>query len=192
MTARPGTPAVPLPFDVPPWMLWTAAGLIGCAVLGLVGGTVRGRRRRVVIPTITFQPLPTAAGSNPSMSGRPARAPSIAPPAPLAAGPPFDGPDQRAEFRRPGNPVLVHIADADQQRSPWNAWVVDRSRRGLRIAVERPLAVGNVYTVRPIQAPPTTPWTALEVRHCGEMDDHWEVGCRFLQPPTVAVLMLYG
>ena len=181
-----------LPSYLPPWMLWTVAGLIGCAVLGLFGGSMRGRRRRVVVPTITFQPLPTVAASNPSMLGRPARSPSIAPPAPLAAGAPMNGPDLRAEFRRPGNPVLVHIAGADQQRSPWNAWVVDRSRRGLRIAVERPLVVGNVYTVRPIQAPPTTPWTALEVRHCTDLDGHWEAGCRFLTPPTVAVLMLYG
>ena len=70
--------------------------------------------------------------------------------------------------------------------------MVDRSRRGLRIAVERPLAVGTVYTVRPIEAPATTPWTAMEVRHCTNMDGHWEAGCRFLRPPTVAVLMLYG
>jgi hypothetical protein len=192
MIPRPGNPAVTAPFDVPPWMLWTAAAMIGCAVLGLVGGSVRGRRRRVVVPSITFQPLPTTGVALPTITGRAGRAPSIAPPAPLAAGAPINGPDLRAEFRRPGNPVLVHIADADQQRSPWNAWVVDRSRRGLRIAVERPLVVGNVYTVRPIQAPPATPWTALEVRHCGEMDAHWEAGCRFLKPPTVAVLMLYG
>jgi len=62
----------------------------------------------------------------------------------------------------------------------------------LRLAVERPLLVGNVYTVRPTQAPPATPWTALEVKHCAELDGHWEAGCKFLKPPTVAVLMLYG
>ena len=69
---------------------------------------------------------------------------------------------------------------------------MDRSRDGLRLAVERALKVGNVYTVRPVQAPPATPWTALEVRHCSQIDGHWEAGCRFLQPPPVAVLMLYG
>jgi hypothetical protein len=179
-------------FDLPPWMLWTAAGLGGCAVLGLVVGSLRGRQKRAVVPEIRFQPLTNVAPPSPTVAGRPAKVPGFAPPAPLAANAPADGPDQRADFRRPGNPVLVHIADADQQRSPWNAWVVDRSRRGLRLAVERPLLVGNVYTVRPIQAPATTPWTALEVRHCAEMDGHWEAGCRFLKPPTVAVLMLYG
>jgi hypothetical protein len=133
---------------------------------------------------ITFQPLPTAPTAA-------TRMPAIAPPAPLAAAP-TEGPEQRIDFRRPGNPVLVLVADADDQRAPWNAWVVDRSRRGLRLAVEQPLTVGHVYTVRPVQAPPATPWTALEVRHCAPVDAHWEAGCRFLQPPPVAGLVLYG
>jgi hypothetical protein len=183
---------VSLPFGLPPWMLWTAAGLAGCAVLALAGSAWRSRRRHTAFPTIKFQPLANPVAANSTPAGRPARALAFAAPAPLAAGAPLDGPDQRADFRRPGNPVLVLVADSDQQRNPWNAWVVDRSRRGLRLAVERPLVVGKVYTVRPAQAAPATPWTALEIRHCSEIDDHWEAGCRFLQPPPVAVLMLYG
>lgn len=180
-----------LPLDLPPWMLWTAAGLAGGAVIGLVGGS-RGRRRRPAYNgTLTFEPLPNAVQSNTATAGRQVRAPSFVPPAPLAAAL-IDGPEKRADFRRAGNPVLVFVADADQQRNPWNGWVVDRSRRGVRLAVERPLKVGSMYTVRPAQAPQATPWTALEVRHCSELDGHWEIGCRFLQPPPVAVLMLYG
>ncbi|HEX4588990.1 MAG TPA: PilZ domain-containing protein [Gemmataceae bacterium] len=179
-----------LPFDLPVWMLWTAAGLIGCAVLGLVGGSRRGRRKPASFAAITFEPLTLSSARIAVAPGRPARAPAFAPPAPLADAP--LGAEQRSHFRRPGNPVLVLLADADQQRNPWNAWVVDRSRHGLRLAVERPLKVGGVYTVRPTHAPPATPWSALEVRHCTEMNGHWEAGCRFLTPPPVAVLMLYG
>jgi hypothetical protein len=192
--ARPHWPrknVVNLPFDLPPWMLWTAAGLTGGAVLGLVGGAWRSRQRRpATISSLTFQPLPNAVPAVPA--GRPLRTPTFIPPAPLAAAPPVSGSELRTDFRRPGNPVLVLVADADDQRTPWNAWVIDRSRRGLRLAVEKPLIVGHHYTVRPAKAPATTPWTALEVRHSAEVDDHWEVGCRFLQPPSVAVLMLYG
>jgi hypothetical protein len=183
---------VTLPFDLPTWLLWTAIGVAGGAVLGLAGGAWRARRRpSATLPEFTFQTLPSAAVQD-GVAGRRARPPAFAPPAPLAAVAPADGPEQRSDFRRPGNPVLVLVADADDQRRPWNAWVADRSRRGLRLAVERPLTVGRVYTVRPVQAPPTTPWTALEVRHCEAIDGHWEAGCRFLQPPPVAVLMLYG
>ncbi|HEY1375184.1 MAG TPA: PilZ domain-containing protein [Gemmataceae bacterium] len=174
-----------LPFDLPPWMLWAAAGLGGCAAVSLVGGAWRARRRRPPpAPKIAFQPLPGAAAAG--------KAPAFAPPAPLADAAPDDGPEQRTDFRRPGNPVLLLVADADDRRPPWHAWVVDRSRHGLRLAVERPLAVGRVYTVRPAQAPAATPWTALEVRHCGPVDAHWEAGCRFLEPPPIAALMLFG
>jgi hypothetical protein len=186
---------VNLSFEFPPWMLWTAAGLTGCAVLGLVGGAYRTRRRQrhTAIPAIKFQPLPSAAATAPVVTAKPGRKSAlIPPPAPLAAAAPADGPDLRLDFRRPGNPVVVLIADADQQRPPWNAWVVDRSRHGLRLAVERPLVVGTVYTVRPAQAPPTTPWTALEVRYCEGIDSHWEAGCQFLTPPPVTILMLFG
>jgi hypothetical protein len=172
-------------------MLWTAAGLAGCAVLGLVGGSLRGRRKPTVQATLSFQPLPSTAPPLATPAGKAVRAPTLPAPAPLAGGP-AEGPERRCDPRRAGNPVLVLVADADQQRNPWQAWVVDRSRRGLRVAVERPLKVGMVYTVRPAQAPPATPWSALEVRHCSELDGHWEVGCKFLQPPPVAVLMLYG
>jgi hypothetical protein len=186
---RPGTAAVTLPFDLPPWMLWTAVGLAGGAVLGLVGGAWRSRQRRpTAMSALTFQPVAAPVAT----TGRPLRTPTFIPPAPLASAAPANATDLRTDFRRPGNPVLVLVADADDQRTPWNAWVIDRSRRGLRLAVEKPLVVNHLYTVRPHQAPPATPWTALEVRHCAEVDDHWEVGCRFLQPPPVAVLMLYG
>jgi hypothetical protein len=183
---------VNLPFNLPPWTLWTAAGLVGCAVLGLVGGARRGRKKSATPAAFSFEVLaaPIAAlPGNPNV--RPVKPPSIAPPAPLADSRP-DGVEQRAHYRRPGNPVHTLVADDDQQRQPWNAWVVDRSRHGVRLAVERPMKIGNVYTVRPALAPPATPWTALEVRHCFEVNGHWEAGCRFLKPPAVAIMMLFG
>ena len=179
-----------LPFDLPPWMLWTAAGAVGCAVLGVVGGSRRGRRRPPAARPISFEPLASQTDATAATPGRAAKAPAIAPPAPLADAP-IDV-EKRAHFRRPGNPILVLVADEDQRRQPWTAWVVDRSRHGLRLAVERPLPVGAIYTVRPHHAPPTTPWSALEVRHCNEVNGHWEAGCRFLKPPPVTVLVLFG
>jgi len=182
---------VSLPFDLPPWMLWTAAGAVGCAVLGVVGGGRRGPAKAAGRQADFIR----APGRSDGCDGRDFRAeqrrpPPSHPPAPLADAP-IDV-EKRSHFRRPGNPILVLVADEDQRRQPWTAWVVDRSRHGLRLAVERPLKVGAVYTVRPNHAPPTTPWSALEVRHCGEVNGHWEAGCRFLKPPPVTVLLLFG
>jgi hypothetical protein len=173
---------------LPPWMLWTAVVLVASAAGGLLVGMWRARRLRPPpIPALTFQPPPPAG------SGRTPKAPAFMPaPAPLAPALAADQAEQRAAFRRAGNPVPVLVADADDHRRPIDAWVIDRSRHGLQLAAERELAVGQVYTVRPTQAPPATPWTAVEVRHCEEVDGHWEAGCRFLQPPPVTVLMLFG
>ena len=128
-----------LPSELQPWMLWTVAGLAGGAVLGLAGGAWRARRRKpAIISALTFEPLPPSTTAAPVVpSGRPMRTPTFIPPAPLAAVAPANAADLRTDFRRPGNPVLILVADADDQRTPWNAWVVDRSRRGLRLAVER-------------------------------------------------------
>jgi hypothetical protein len=185
-----------MPHDATPssaWMLWTAAVLVVCAVAGLVAGVWQNRRRRpTAAPPLTFQPLPVPA-SQPPASGRSGKPPAFMPaPAPLAPALADSQPEQRAAYRRAGNPVLVLLADADEHGRPWNAWVIDRSRHGLRLAVEQELVVGQVYSVRPAQAPPATPWTAVEVRHCTEMGGHWEAGCRFVRPPPVTVVMLFG
>ena len=181
---------------LPPWMLWTAAVLAVCAVLGLAVGAWRARRHRPpAVPPLTFQALPGPA-PRPAAdvgSGRTLKPPAfMPPPAPLASAPADDQSEQRASYRRAGNPILALVADTDAHGRPWNAWVIDRSRHGLRLAAERELTVGQVYTVRPAHVPPTTPWIAVEVRYCTAVDGHWEAGCRFLQPPPVPVLMLFG
>jgi hypothetical protein len=182
---------MPNDLSLPPWMLWTALTLAACAALGLAAGAWRARRHRPpAVPPLTIQSLPAVP---PAPSRRAAKPPPfMPPPAPLATDPAHDHAEQRALYRRVGNPVQVLVAGADAQRRPLNAWVIDRSRRGLRLAVEEELVVGKVYTVRPLNAPPATPWMAVEVRNAAALDRHWEAGCRFLQPPPVALLMLFG
>ena len=194
-----------MPNDVtlPPWMLWTAVSLFVGALLGLVVGVRQTRRRRPpAVPSLTFQALPgpstlpdppPSSGRlpKPLSSARHPKPPAFMPaPAPLASAPADSQSEKRTSFRRPGNPVLALVAAADHR--PLNAWVIDRSRHGLRLATEQPLTVGQVYSVRPIQAPPAAPWAVVEVRHCKAVDAHWESGCRFLQPPPVTEPMQFG
>lgn len=180
--------------NLPPWMLWTAAGLAGLAAVSLIAGWLRQRTGKPT-PTRTFSVQPLSSEILPPASGAKGsslRMPKFAPPAPLAAPPRDSQSEQRSTFRRTGNAVLVHLAASGDHRRPVNAWVVDRSRTGLRLACESELRVGQGYTVRPAQAPPDTPWCAVEVRHCAATDGHWEAGCRFMQIPPVQILMLFG
>jgi hypothetical protein len=178
---------------LPPWMLWTAGAL---AIAALVGAAITWWRHRSLDSTlespIIIQPTSgprSKVGPGTSLAGG---KPLMPPPAPLASAPTDMNAEHRAAFRRIGNAVLIQVADADSQRKPILAWVIDRSKGGLRIASERELPIGGLFTVRPMNAPPATPWSAIEVRHCTRADGYWEAGCRFLQPPPVQVLMQFG
>ena len=100
-------------------------------------------------------------------------------------------PDRRTAPRRKGNRVEVHLTD-DSKQSPILGWVVDRSMGGLCLIVEKPLAEGANFNVRPRTAPKTAPWTAIEIRSCRPDGTDWEVGCRFLKPPQWNDLLLFG
>jgi len=168
--------------ELPAWMYWTAAISIVVAGGVLLGGFVTNRRRDFEVSAFTVEPLPRAGSAKPRFAA----------PSPIAASLPAGSSEQRSDFRRPGNPIVVMIADGDERRTQWNAWVVDRSRHGLRIAIERPLVVGERYAIRPSSASATTPWSTVEARHCTPIDKHWEAGCQFLEPPPIAVLMQFG
>lgn len=166
-------------------MMWVAGALAGAAIAGLAITWWR-RRHDAGLPGTPFRI--SAAGQR----GEKPSKPFMPPPAPMAAPPDNRGADKRAHYRRIGNSVMILVADDDETQPPFNAWVIDRSRQGLRIAAERELKSGRKFTVRPVQAPPTTPWSIIEVRHCASVDGHWEVGCRFLQPPPIQIMTLFG
>src|SRR5437763_1894519 len=134
----------------PTWVLWAFAGTAAAAgtIVYLVG--VIRRRRFGRHPELErFSALKDRTGT----AGRESKPPAfMPPPAALAADP--SAVDHRVNYRRPGNPVLVLIADADEPDRMFQAWVVDRSRRGLRLAVQHAVQVGRTYTVRPVNAPP--------------------------------------
>lgn len=178
---------------IPLWMWWAAGGLAGFAIAVPAFTWIRDRaRNRKLEIDFQFDPAGGPRSIGMPTSSLAGGKPFMPPPAPIAASQSHTGVEQRAAFRRVGNAVLILIADKDGQSKPRQAWVIDRSRRGLRIAVETDLAVGSFHAVRPVNAPPTMPWCDVEVRHCESSDGHSEVGCRFCQPPPVQILMLFG
>src|SRR5437763_14160258 len=147
-----------LPF--PPWLLWSAVGMATAVAVTVVAvGLGRLGRRPPVAPDLDYLP-PASSAKIPIPSGKAAKpAPFMPPPTPLAADPTTD--EHRANFRRAGNPVLILVADPDDPRRPFQAWVVDRSRQGLRLAAQKAVEIDRVYNVRPVNAPPAAPWTPL-------------------------------
>ena len=70
--------------------------------------------------------------------------------------------------------------------------MVDRSTSGLGIVVETEVSAGTVIGVRPLDVPPSAPWVDVEVRSCAPQDDHYRLGCKFLQTPEWGLLLMFG
>jgi hypothetical protein len=166
----------------PTWVLWLLAVAVAAAVVLAIVIALLRRWRRVKPRELEHVKATTGRAFKPAAF--------IPPPTTLAADPAVV--EHRAMYRRPGNPVLVLVTGADEPDQMFQAWVVDRSRRGLRLAAQRAVQVGRLYAVRPVNAPPAAPWTNLEVRHCSAHDNYWDVGGRFPEPPKMQVLLLFG
>src|SRR5262245_10886748 len=166
----------------PTWVLWLVATAVATALVLVVAIRMLRRRRR---------PLPRDLERVTATTGRANKPAAFMPPPTAMAADPA-AVENRVSYRRPGNPVLVLVTGADEPDQMFQAWVVDRSRRGLRLAAQRAVQVGRLYAVRPVNAPPAAPWTNLEVRHCSAQDNYWDVGGRFPEPPTMQVLLLFG
>jgi hypothetical protein len=103
--------------------------------------------------------------------------------------------NQRAAFRRNGNPVQVHIGTPDDKNDLDRGCVLDRSVGGMRLAVFHELDAGTILSIRPVHAEDMVPWIDLEVRSCRistEMTGQFEVGCQYVKSPPYSIQLLFG
>jgi len=100
--------------------------------------------------------------------------------------------DRRAAVRREGPPVRVVVAAPGLRKGANEAYVIDRSTGGLKIALLQAVAVGGTLQVRAINAPETVGFVAVVVRSCRRNGDHFELGCEFEKTPPWNVLLLFG
>jgi hypothetical protein len=115
----------------------------------------------------------------------PAETPPEVAPTPHAA-------EQRRSFRRGGHSIDVFYKHPQQQGGPAQASVHDRSMGGVCLLTHETLAVGTVLSIRPAQADEIVPWVDVEVCTCRQVDDCFEVGCRFIKTPPYSILLLFG
>jgi len=100
--------------------------------------------------------------------------------------------EHRSAVRRAGNPIAVQLTDVECHGSPKAGLVVDRSTRGLGLALDRPLIVNTLLNVRAANAPAGTGWVKLRVRNCRRIKGRYRVGAEFVQTPPWSVLLLFG
>ncbi len=100
--------------------------------------------------------------------------------------------EKRRSVRRGGVPTPITVVDPSQNRRPLDAYVLDRSTGGIRIAVQKPLPVGASVQVRPHHSTDDVPWIPVLIRNCREIGDYYEVGCQFEKELPWNLLLLFG
>jgi hypothetical protein len=100
--------------------------------------------------------------------------------------------EKRAWTRR-RNRFRVLLADSKETlKTPMEGWVVDRSPGGLRLSTLEDIETGTSLKVRPIGAPVRTPWITVRVKNRQQKGDVVELGCKFVEPPPLMTLLLFG
>lgn len=127
--------------------------------------------------------------------------PVVLPQVPVSGSPDWDGPfptarhdERRRSIRRGGLPTPIFIVDSKGGRRARasEAYVLDRSTGGLRIAMEKPSAVGSTMLAKPGNAPEGFDWVKIMIRSCREVGDYYELGCQFESDLELSRLLMFG
>jgi hypothetical protein len=81
-------------------------------------------------------------------------------------------------MRREDNRTAVHVIEKSGG-SPQQAFVLNRTSGGARLAVKQDVPVGTTLWLRAEHAPSNAPWAEVTVRCRGEADGHFEIDCQF-------------
>ncbi len=106
--------------------------------------------------------------------------------------PPMHPDERRRSIRRSGVPTSVHITDPKKARKTVEAFVLDRSSGGVRLAAEKPVPAGSKVQIRATTAQPESPWVVINVRSCREVGDYFELGCQFDEELPWHLLLMFG
>jgi hypothetical protein len=101
--------------------------------------------------------------------------------------------DLRESKRRNQKLVFLLVLRKGARRKPIEGLVVNRSCKGLGLALPEAVDVGTTLEVRTANAPDITPWIPVTVVHCQPVKKgYWWVGCQFDSQPPWNVLLLFG
>jgi hypothetical protein len=153
---------------IPPSLTVVAAGLLPALLVLFAAARFLGRRK-------TQLPPPPKVSDQPD-------------PPPRSE---FDE-ERRAVPRRRGVRVAVRITFPETWSPPSGGWVIDRSSRGLCLAVARPVERDTLLSLRPEQSEADAPGVKARVRYCRKAGRHYYLGCQFVDTPPWSVLLRFG
>jgi hypothetical protein len=153
--------------------IWLA---VGCGLLVVLTFLFLGRRGRMQFPGPMV--MPNSPAGSPDWDSSPS--------------PRND--ERRRSIRRGGlpTPILVLDPKAGRKSKATEAYVLDRSTGGLRLALENPVNVGSTLLAKPGNAPDGFEWVKVVVRNCREVGDYFEVGCQFETELELNRLLMFG
>lgn len=99
--------------------------------------------------------------------------------------------DRRRFPRWSGTPQEVAVAFEQRPGLMSSATVINRSLNGLCMISDIAVEPGASLQVRST-ATSREKWLTLEVRHQRPEGRRWRLGCRFVDPPAISVLTVYG
>lgn len=102
--------------------------------------------------------------------------------------------ERRRSIRRAGLPTPIYIVDPKQGKKAktHEAYVLDRSTGGLRLALEKPFPIGTMLLTRPSNAPEGFEWVKMTIRNCKVTGDYYEIGCQFDVELELSRLLMFG
>jgi PilZ domain len=176
--------------DVSTWVTANLPIVIGGAVaIAVLTGVFFYTRPRRVSPTEKLAAAAAAAAS----STQPKHALPTSEEKALNWDPPEQSyADRRGAVRRDGRLIRVQLVSPAFRDSALDAFVLDRSTGGLRLAVSTEIATGTTVQVRPVNAPDIVGFITVIVRSCRKNAEFFELGCEFEKTPPWNVLLLFG
>jgi PilZ domain len=100
--------------------------------------------------------------------------------------------ERRSSLRRGGTHLSVLLSDAEAEVGPVRGVIIDRSTGGLSVAVDEPVRLGEVLSVRVAASAHEMPWVQVTVRHFRREGSYYLMGCQFRRPQPWSVLLLFG
>ena len=102
--------------------------------------------------------------------------------------------ERRRSIRRTGLPTPILVVDpkGGKRARAAEAYVLDRSSGGLRLALEKPYGVGLTLLRQAVNAPDGFQWVRVTVKNCREVGDYFEVGCQFESELELSRLLMFG